>query len=759
VIGLAELRRTDGEYATARALFERARQIQERTLPAGSPQLAVGMAQYADFLQSVGDYAAARPLFERALRILEARDPRSVHVGATLNNYALLLGATGDAARARAAFERAVGILERALGPSHSHVALSLTDFGAFLRDQGDAPGARRLFERAVRIQEGAVGRDHPWLALGFVNLAEVTPGPGDRVLYERALPIARRSDPELRWRATVGLGRVRERDGRLDEALALYREAFQALESLVGQFGTDEGQRYLSSARRLEAYDALARLLLKLHDLDPGQAYARDAWAVLDAKKGRLIGGSLGNTRPTLPDASARNEVERTWTQRDRVAALERTLREEQLKPPEEQVATRLNSLTTLLAQTKAEYLAQVRTFLSRYPQYKLLFADQQTIDPKALAKFADRLPTGTLAVQYFAAPDALYLFVVAPGGAFQVKRQAVPQSELYALIHQYRQRLEAGEREVLPWRDDGSPVYQREVAPFKTLTETLSRHFLGPIGAELAAHRELIVVPNDLLLYLPFPALTHPDGSTRFLAETHAISYLTQLELVDVLTPARTGSVPSLLALANPDGSLPGASQEVRALRGVRSPVTVLEGPTATKARFLELAQQFPDIHLATHGILDPEQPERSYLLMAGAGPGPRGEGPGTPAGRGVVMVPTDAGSPHLTITDIAGLRLPAHALTVLSACDTAVGEQVPGAALVTLAAAFSQAGAQSIVASLWRVSDEATRDFMVTFHRTLLTSSRVNAIQHAQMALIANPGMAHPFYWAPFVLFGGR
>ena len=78
-------------------------------------------------------------------------------------------------------------------------------------------------------------------------------------------------------------------------------------------------------------------------------------------------------------------------------------------------------------------------------------------------------------------------------------------------------------------------------------------------------------------------------PDGSVRFLAETHAISTLTQLELVDLLTPTQPAADTPLLALANPDGTLPGASREVRALQRVRPAVTALEGPKATKAQFL--------------------------------------------------------------------------------------------------------------------------------------------------------------------------
>jgi CHAT domain-containing protein len=95
----------------------------------------------------------------------------------------------------------------------------------------------------------------------------------------------------------------------------------------------------------------------------------------------------------------------------------------------------------------------------------------------------------------------------------------------------------------------------------------------------------------------------------------------------------------------------------------------------------------------------------------------------------------------------------------MAILSACETAVGEQVPGAALMTLAAAFSQAGAQSILASLWKVEDRATRDFMVVFHRALPAAGRAGALQQAQRAVLADPATAHPYYWAPFILIGAR
>jgi CHAT domain-containing protein len=171
------------------------------------------------------------------------------------------------------------------------------------------------------------------------------------------------------------------------------------------------------------------------------------------------------------------------------------------------------------------------------------------------------------------------------------------------------------------------------------------------------------------------------------------------------------------------------------VRALARIRRATTTLDGPQATKATFLSQAGAFANLHPATHGVLDPSHPERSYLVLAGG----------------------EESAQRLGIDEIAGLQLQSG-LTVLSACETALGEQAPGVALITLAAAFSQAGSQSIVASLWRVNDTATRDFMVAFHEGL-GAVRAAALDHAQLALRSALAPQHPYYWAPFILIGAR
>lgn len=273
----------------------------------------------------------------------------------------------------------------------------------------------------------------------------------------------------------------------------------------------------------------------------------------------------------------------------------------------------------------------------------------------------------------------------------------------------------------------------------PLREVTERLAAHLLAPIEEELARHPALVLIPNDLLLCLPFHALTRraPDGTRKFLVETHIVSYLTQLELAELVAARRPIVERPLLAVANPDGSLPAAGQEVAALAAMRPAVTALAGAEATKGRFLGLSAQFTDLHLATHGTLDLERPERSYLLMAGE----------------------DEASRQLTIREIAGLTVAPDGMAVLSACETALGELQPGAALMTLAAAFSQAGSQTVIASLWSVNDQATRELMLAFHRALRTRGRVEALREAQVTMLRQPLTEHPFYWAPFVLIGAR
>lgn len=137
---------------------------------------------------------------------------------------------------------------------------------------------------------------------------------------------------------------------------------------------------------------------------------------------------------------------------------------------------------------------------------------------------------------------------------------------------------------------------------------------------------------------------------------------------------------------------------------------------------------------LHVATHGRIDAQRPRLSALALT----------PDPATGDGMAF----------SLLDILNLRLQAR-LVVLSACDTSQGRLLPGEGVLGLAQAFLQAGAASVLASHWRVEDEATSAFMQRFYGYLLRGHTASAaLRQAQMDEAEAGGS---FHWAAFSLYG--
>ena len=91
------------------------------------------------------------------------------------------------------------------------------------------------------------------------------------------------------------------------------------------------------------------------------------------------------------------------------------------------------------------------------------------------------------------------------------------------------------------------------------------------------------------------------------------------------------------------------------------------------------------------------------------------------------------------------------------MLSACETGLGKTLAGEGLVGLSRAFFYAGAPSLVTSLWRVADASTADIMIEFYRRLNEGSDRGEALRAAKLRVMTAGLAHPYYWAPFILVG--
>ena len=217
---------------------------------------------------------------------------------------------------------------------------------------------------------------------------------------------------------------------------------------------------------------------------------------------------------------------------------------------------------------------------------------------------------------------------------------------------------------------------------------------------------------------------------------------------------------------------GTLPYSKQEINEisllLSGKQYHVNKLSQKQGTEASFKSLSGKSPSIlHLSTHGFvnrpIEGDAMQRSGLIMAYGARAWEGK-----------SVPKDTEDGILTAAEIATLDLSGTDIVVLSACNTALGE-VTTEGVWGLQRAFKQAGAQTIVMSLWQVDDEATAVFMQYFYEALLKGRQTlakavsidteiaehifnyphDAIATAQRRMRQHPKYSNPYYWAGFIV----
>jgi tetratricopeptide (TPR) repeat protein len=184
-----------GNFPAARAAYERALAIDEKSFGADHPNVAICVNNLGEVYRVIGDLPAARAAFERALAILEkVLGIDHPNVAILVNNLGMVYKDMGDLPAARAAFERALAIGEKSFGVEHPHVATFVNNLGGVYDAMGDLPAARAAFERALAIDEKAFGIDHPDVARDVNNIGNVYYALGNfpvaRAAYERALAI-----------------------------------------------------------------------------------------------------------------------------------------------------------------------------------------------------------------------------------------------------------------------------------------------------------------------------------------------------------------------------------------------------------------------------------------------------------------------------------------------------------------------------------------------------------------------------------------
>ncbi|MBV9072908.1 MAG: CHAT domain-containing protein [Acidobacteria bacterium] len=771
-----------GDLSKAERLVSDALEVEERVLPDGDPLIAGTLKTLGIVYIDRHDAPRAEKQYFRALAIMD-----KAGLSDTVS-YAQLLNNLGVAAVAQSKLDDAERYYRRSLefdvshyGPDSAALSYPLNNLGVLARRRRDYPAAEDYFKRALRIKEKAVGAQHPEYAAVLMNLSTVYRSEGS---YEQSLKTEQQAvaifekdseadDPDL-ISPLANLVSSYIALGDFNNAIKYQAQLEPALEREISMnlaIGS-ERQKLTFLSTMGERMDRTLSLNLRNDPTDDRAAAL--AATVLLQRKGRLLEAMTDNfaqlrRRASPEDQRLLDDLKATTVQLAQI-----TLRRSQRFAPAERLKTlqeleqKKEKLEAVISRNNEEFRVKARPVTLENvcaalpPRTALIeFATYRPYDPKA-----------TDPEQFGARRYAAYVITAhsPPKGV-----DLGPSDVIDSALASFRAALQD------PARHDAS-----------SLGRVVGEKIIDPIREALTGPTRLLISPDGQLDLIPFEALR--DAAGNYLVEQYAISYLLSgRDLLRMQAPIESAEPPVILAdpLFEKTGAvqlasarsgaysastlrsittgtklsevyfapLPGTRVEAARIHELFPDSKVLTGPNASRAAIQELSA--PGIlHIATHGFF---LKDSSAAEMSGGGSNNTTdfENPLLRSGLALTnanLVRDGDNEGIFTALEAANLNLWGTKLVTLSACDTGMGEVRNGEGVYGLRRAFFMAGAQSMVMSLWPVSDYLTREMMVSYYTALKHGAgRADALRRVQLALIHRKDRRHPFYWASFIEAG--
>ena len=408
------------------------------------------------------------------------------------------------------------------------------------------------------------------------------------------------------------------------------------------------------------------------------------------------------------------------------------------------------LRHLQEELATAQLRYFNFVDTIQLHYPEYYQL---KYSNDISSLQAVQQTLSPEETMLKYILSDSSAYILGITKDEYIvqSIKKDSLFDFHLETLLQHSRQRIDGitmKKETNATLRQSGYYLYQQLITPMQSLL-----------------NKKLIIVPSGQLCQLSFDLLLQslPDTTTgykdwAFLLKNHAISYAFSATLfqqqfqrkpskatlpffaIAPLFSGSTGIDTATYVQRNLGRLVYNQSEAIEIANLFENNVffrnnRLLLTHEASLPEFLKYAATAQIIHLSTHGSADDQRGDYCQVIFSQTDSSENG---------------------RLYAKDLYGLQLDAD-LVVLSACETALGEQQNGEGLIGLNQGFTYAGARSIVTSLWQIDDKFTQELMIFFYQNLQEGlSKDEALQQAKLRLLKERNL-QPYLWAAFVPYG--
>jgi CHAT domain-containing protein len=547
-------------------------------------------------------------------------------------------------------------------------------------------------------------------------------------------------------WEAYFGLGQCLEQEHQNNAALECYFKSLDIIEVMGSKLSLDD-QKAGFVRDKLKVYEAIINLMFSLDRTSKEVNYDTRIFQIIERAKARGLLEDLHRGRYFYPNSGVSKYQQEQESVSKRISSTISELANPdlpqekrmglfaRLEKEEEESASLLNKIKTLQIEASDQGIPEIISVEK---------IKSQILSPKAAL------------LEFFLGERQSYAFLITQG-AFRI--------------------------EILPPRNEieySLRAYLKLIASFPSgenlgllAAKRIYDNLIYPFEAELSSLEHLIVVPDGILSYLPFETLIgNKDDLGRipgFLIEKFKISYAPSSSSLSYLLnrPPKKNGLKRLLAFGNPvylngPNRKNGKSVE-EALREIYLNSGFDFSPLPySKNEVLEICRYFKEdevdfylnekakeevvksnplkdyqiVHFACHGFYDEKIPLRSALVLT--------------------LDDNVEEDGFLQGREIYGLALNAD-LVVLSACQTGRGRLESGEGVLGLPRVFFNAGARSVISSLWKVNDKSTSKLMKYFYQYLSDGNdKAQSLRLAKLQMLKSR-YSHPFFWAGFILNG--
>lgn len=713
---------------------------------------------------SLGDKARSLDLHSEALVVSRKAQSRQDEAE-SLANLADLYR-EGQAQRARDYYLQALTI-SREIKNRQSE-ASNLNRLGLLANSTGNNPEAIKNFEQALAINNELGAKPNGAVTLN--NLGVVYDRSGEAKLaldyFSKSLVLFR--EIENKHGEAMMLYRVataRKKLGQLSEARNEIKAALEIVETIRGKIAsTDLRASYFATVQQY--YDLYIELLMREHLQHPELGADFSALQVSEQARARSLLDLLQEA-----GADVRNNVDAKLLDREKelVELINGKAAQQALAFADPKKAELAKTLGEEIGRLEIEY----ETLQSEIRQSNPRYAELVRAAPPSLAEMQGLLDDHTVLLEYKLADEHSHLWVVSPTKfeSYQLPARRDIEDAARLFYQLVTERNRTFKTETLAQRQTRIQLADKKLEAF---AGALREILLGQVSS-LTTGKRLVIIGDGALQYLPFGAIA---GSANEIVSLPSIAVLGQLRRENrPRTPAKSIAVfadpvfesddprlparfrkrvvrrDSVLAQSQTDfdfgengSGLPrllASREEANAILALAPPASsfgALDFDANRERAMNGDLSQYRVLHFATHALLNHARPQLSGVVLS------------------LIDEQGRERDGFLRLNQIYKLRLSSE-LVVLSACSTALGKDVRGEGLVGLTRGFMYAGAPRVIASLWKVDDEATGELMKIFYAGLLQKrlSPSQALKAAQLEMQSRTRWRSPYYWAAFTLQG--